>query len=171
MIEVALTRSHIKKLESFILNSTNGNLFILYKNIYILNNRNEFLIYKHFNVDLDKKILIRDNIDWYKTTFITNENIEDKIYLDSVSFPLNIYEKGIYLTHWRRGDSITLNANNIKITKKISDIFIDNKVSQIDKKYYPIVRNSKDEILWIPNLESNVITNSSATKQIFWIKN
>ena len=81
------------------------------------------------------------------------------------------YNKGVYLTHWKKGDSITLNKNKNKITKKISDIFINNKVSMIDKRYYPIVRDSNNKIIWIPNLESNLNDNSDSTKKIYWVKN
>ena len=64
-----------------------------------------------------------------------------------------------------------INKDNVEITKKISDIFIDNKVSLVDKKYYPILRDSNNQIIWIPKLESNLVQNLSFSKQIFWVEN
>ena len=147
-------------------------MFILYKNINVLNNRGVFLIYKDSCIDRNKKIEIKNNVKWYNTCFITKDSNEvTDNSLDSISCPLGTYNKGVYLTHWKKGDSITLNKNKNKITKKISDIFINNKVSLIDKRYYPIVRDSNNKIIWVPNLESNLIDNYETSKKIYWIKN
>tara|TARA_B100000029_G_scaffold151969_1_gene147066 strand:- start:747 stop:2057 length:1311 start_codon:yes stop_codon:yes gene_type:complete len=170
-VKIVISNSHIFQFEKFISDSIHGNLFVLYKNINILNNRGEFLIYKNSKVNLDRKILVEQNVRWYKTSFITKEDKRNINCLDSIKCPLDIYEKGIFITHWQKGDCMKINKDNVEITKKISDIFIDNKVSQVDKKYYPILRDSNNQIIWIPKLESNLVQNLSFSKQIFWVEN
>jgi len=170
-IKIKVSKAHIHNLENFISKSSNGNLFILYENINILNNRGEFLLYQNNSIDKNKKIEIKNRVKWYNTCFITKKtNKIGDSYLDYFSCPIMIYNKGVYLTHWKEGDCITLNTSENKVTKKISDIFINNKVSQIDKRYYPIVRDSNNKIIWVPNLQSNIIDESQSTKKIYWIK-
>ncbi len=62
--------------------------------------------------------------------------------------PLNLINNGSYISHWKKGDKIKLKNS----TKKISDIFIDNKISNYDKSYYPILRNNNGEVICVPNL-------------------
>ncbi|MDB4859869.1 tRNA lysidine(34) synthetase TilS, partial [Candidatus Marinimicrobia bacterium] len=52
------------------------------------------------------------------------------------------------ISHWKNGDKISLK----KYTKKISDLFIDNKIPNYDKLYYPIIRNRKGRVICVPDL-------------------
>ena len=45
----------------------------------------------------------------------------------------------------QKGDYVNCNNYN----KKLSDLFIDNKISNFNKKIYPIIRDEKNNILWI----------------------
>ena len=77
-----------------------------------------------------------------------NENGNDTLHLDSssVKLPLHVRNK-------KAGDFIELKGTNG--TKKVSDIFIDFKISKDDRNNYPIVVDSNDKIIWIPKLKKS----------------
>ena len=62
----------------------------------------------------------------------------------------SIYQKkiiqGIYVRNWQNGDKC------YKSSKKIKDIFINNKISSFDKIRYPIITDSNNQVLCVPNL-------------------
>ena len=77
-----------------------------------------------------------------------NENGNDTLHLLSseISLPL-------YVRNKREGDFIELKGMSGR--KKISDIFIDNKISKLERATYPVVVDSNDKILWIPKLKKS----------------
>ena len=74
-------------------------------------------------------------------------NGNDTMHINSkdVSLPL-------YVRNRKPGDVIFLKGNG---HKKVKDIFIDCKVSKEERDSYPIVVDSKDEIIWIPKLKKS----------------
>ena len=59
----------------------------------------------------------------------------------------------LYLRNKKDGDYIEMFGMNGK--KKIKDIFIEKKIPLEERKYYPILVDSNDNILWIPNLKKS----------------
>ena len=59
------------------------------------------------------------------------------------------------IDNWSHGDKCRI--KNKKYTK-VSDIFINNKLSLFHKKNYPILKHN-DNIIWIPNLYCSKIEN------------
>ena len=53
---------------------------------------------------------------------------------------------------WEYGDKVHLTNGN---HKKVSDIFIKNKISRFHKMIYPIIVDSDDKPIWVPNLWHN----------------
>ena len=84
------------------------------------------------------------NYFWYdsKISFKTPANNNINI------VPENLINNGSYISHWKNGDKISLKNS----TKKISDLFIDNKISNYDKLYYPILKSNKGNVICVPNL-------------------
>ena len=78
----------------------------------------------------------------------TNEDGNDICRLKSneLSLPL-------YIRNRKNGDFIKLKGTNGK--KKIKDIFIDKKIPKNIRNTYPIVIDSNDNILWIPNIKKS----------------
>lgn len=64
-----------------------------------------------------------------------------------IKLPLIIRSKNI-------GDKIKV--KNLRGTKKVKDIFIDNKIDLNKRENYPIVTDSNDVILWIPGLKKSI---------------
>jgi len=58
------------------------------------------------------------------------------------------YIDHLILDNWNYGDKCITNSGS---TVKVSDIFINNKLSLFEKKNYPIIKY-KNDIVWIPNL-------------------
>ena len=92
-----------------------------------------------------------------KFPFLWNEYIIKKlnnIELSNSTFaiPLDIYKKGLFVRHWRKGDVCysEFYKKNIKLKK----IFINNKVSLIDKYNLPIITDANNNIVCVPNLYS-----------------
>ena len=98
------------------------------------------------------------------TLFLLKRNSSRNIKDVCIKIDKKQLENGLYLTHWRNGDSIKHN----KFKKKISDLFIDNKISNFNKKFYPILRNNKDDILWVPKLSKADDSYSDKWYYLIW---
>ena len=73
----------------------------------------------------------------------------------------------MYVDKWKNGDKC-ISDNNYSI--KVSDIFIDNKLSIFHKENYPIVKYL-DKIIWIPNLyRSNIFNLDNGSNEFFSFK-
>lgn len=59
----------------------------------------------------------------------------------------------IFIREKKQGDYIILKGINKR--KKVSDIFIDCKIPKKNRESYPIIIDSNDNILWIPNLKKS----------------
>ena len=146
--------------------SNQGKFFIISKDIYIQSERNKFILYINSDIKKDLKIMIKkQNTLWYGTSF--NFYKENPFHGDNtIKIPTNLLNKGLYITHWEYGDSLYHNNMN----KKVSDIFINNKISNYKKKYYPIVRDKQNNILWIPNIVNKFYTENKDVLYANWIE-
>ena len=150
-IVVINTKSHWKNLYKFMLTSKQGSLFIIFNNIFIQKDRNNFILYVNKSVNKDLRIrLKKESVNWYGTSFDFYKKETFKSGYNA-RIPLKLFDDGLFLTHWKYGDKLLDNGMN----KKISDIFINNKISNYDKKFYPIIRDNSNNILWIPNILDN----------------
>lgn len=73
------------------------------------------------------------------------------LYTKELSLPL-------YIRNARKGEKIVLKGLNKH--KKISDIFIDEKISKFDRKNFPILVDSEDKIVWIPMVKKSIFCKS-----------
>ena len=78
--------------------------------------------------------------------------------------PENLINNGSYISHWKNGDKISLKNS----TKKISDLFIDNKISNYDKLYYPILKSNKGNVICVPNLATMYYNEFDESKCVFF---
>ena len=73
--------------------------------------------------------------------------------------------KKITVDFWKHGDKC---VDDRGISRKVSDVFINNKISIFEKRYYPIIKYN-NEIIWIPNLiKANIETNQEDKILIVW---
>ena len=59
----------------------------------------------------------------------------------------------LYVRNKKNGDKMEVKGLNG--SKKISDIFIDSKIKPSDRNIWPVVLDSKNQIVWIPGLKKS----------------
>ena len=109
----------------------------------------------------DKDIVIEDFIFYYNNK--DGDNTNSCIYLNSseISLPLKIRSV-------KAGDK--MQVKNLNGNKKISDIFIDEKVPKAKRSTYPIVVDAKNTVLWVPNLKKSQFSKDKSEKYDIIIK-
>ena len=143
---------HIKDIIKIIANSK-PNLYIdlpknkicikEYDKLYIKDKINNNPNYK---IKLDNKV-IKNNFTIEKIDK-AEENGNDICRLNSKNIKLPLY-----ITNKKDGDYIEVLGLNGK--KKIKDIFIDKKIPKEKRKEYPILIDSQNKVLWIPNIKKS----------------
>jgi tRNA(Ile)-lysidine synthetase-like protein len=168
-INVIKRKDYWKSLNDFFIKSIHGSKFVIDNNLILLSNRNEYIVYNKKDSSNQNNAKIISSTNWYDTFFVldTKNSFKSNLILDVFRCPQEIINQGLYVTHWNRGDKMRINN---KMTKKVSDIFINNKLSLYDKKIHPIIRNDKQEILWIPKLESGKFEEHNLAN-VYWINN
>ena len=139
---------------NFINNSKTGSFFILSEEVSALSDRDNIILFNKSILDIgnenrcelsygcEESILGKINIMKSSKIKVNNKN---EYLIDRDKF-----EKGLFVRNWREGDKVLLK----KGTKKVSDLFIDFKVSLIKKNFYPIIEDFDSNIVWIPGLFS-----------------
>lgn len=74
------------------------------------------------------------------------DNFICRLSSNDVKFPLHVRTR-------RDGDK--MNVKGMLGSKKINDIFIDNKISMEDRDLWPIVVDSDEKIVWLPGLKKS----------------
>ena len=59
----------------------------------------------------------------------------------------------VYVRNKRNGDKMTIKG--MTGTKKISDIFIDDKIKTSERNAWPVVLDSEENIVWLPGLKKS----------------
>lgn len=121
------------------------------------------LLTKEYNqIHIKKKNKIIDNNE-YKIEFNNNiiiDNLIFKIVQEEKTDDNNICRLNkeqiklpLYFRNKKNGDYIILKGSNHK--KKVKDIFIEKKIPLNKRKTYPILVDSNDNIIWIPNIKKS----------------
>ena len=138
-------KSFWKEVCRFIEKSKTGSIFELSENILILKNREGFFIYDDnlLKEIKDARVRLESDFNWgfgkisCLEANIQKNNIKDEIFVDKKTF-----NEGLYIRKWRHGDRI--------VNKKISDLLIKMKIPLFIKQKYPIIEDSKGNIIWVP---------------------
>lgn len=96
---------------------------------------------------IEDKVLLPQNhfIERVKTSALTNNYVT---YLNTKNLKLPLYVR-----NYCYGDQMTI--KNMKGHKKISDIFIDEKINYQERSQYPVVIDSTGEIIWLPGIKKS----------------
>ncbi len=86
------------------------------------------------------------NIDKINCCEEVSNNI---IRLDSKEICLPLYTRN-------RKDGDKMKVKGLNGTKKISDIFIDNKIKKNERNIWPVVLDAKNNIVWVPGLKKSI---------------
>lgn len=127
------------------------------------------------------KVIVREYKELYfykENHYIKNEEILDKnkvfnmfkIYLDKDgnldnNFVMRLSKKDVKLPLIIRTykDDDTIFLNNLG-TKKVKDIFKDSKVKEDIRKYYPIITDSNNKIIFIPGIKKSNLLKKKTDK-------
>ena len=122
-----------------------------YSKIYIKKKENKVLN----EIVLDKDIKLEDYIFYYNSQ--DGDNSNSCIYLNTSEITLPLKIRGVL-----PGDKMKI--KNLNGSKKISDIFIDSKVPKDKRSTYPILVDSKNTVLWVPNLKKSQFSKDKSQK-------
>ena len=121
-----------------------GKIFIKKKENKVLN-----------EIIFDKDTLLEDFILYYNSPDSDNSN--SCIYLDTSEIMMPLRIRSLL-----PGDKIKV--KNLNGSKKISDIFIDSKVPKDKRSTYPILVDSQNTVLWVPNLKKSQFSKDKSQK-------
>lgn len=147
-----ITEKHIQNILTMI-NSNKPNLSINipqskilvkeYNKLYIKNNIKEE---KKYKIIFEDTIKI-DNLEIKKVSEEESDgNNICRLNSKDIKFP-------IYIRNRKDGDYMILKNSNYK--KKIKEIFIENKLPISKRNNYPLLVDSDDKVLWIPNMKKS----------------
>lgn len=122
-----------------------------YGKIYIKKKENKVLN----EIVLDKDIKLEDYIFYYNSQ--DGDNSNSCIYLNTSEITLPLKIRGVL-----PGDKMKI--KNLNGSKKISDIFIDSKVPKDKRSAYPILVDSQNIVLWVPNLKKSQFSKDKSQK-------
>ena len=142
---------HIKNILNLINNPKPNITINMPNNIYVTKEYN-ILIFsnkysiKNYNIKFDKKVSINNFIIEQIEDTQLNGNDICRLNSNEISLPL-------YIRNKKDGDYIELLGLNKK--KKIKEIFIECKIPIRQRNNYPVLVDSKNNILWLPNLKKS----------------
>ena len=84
-----------------------------------------------------------------------NNNYICKINSSEVKLPL-------YVRNRKNGDKISVKGMNG--SKKVNDIFIDNKIPASERNLWPVVVDSENTIIWLPGLKKSKLDKTNNEK-------
>ena len=122
-----------------------------YNLLYMIKSDNQ----EEYEFEIKDKVVVPDGVievlkdSQEKDNFITYLNSED------INLPL-------YVRSIKIGDKMTI--KNMKDAKKIKDIFINEKVPVSKRKTWPIVVDSKGNVLWLPGLKKSQFDSQKSGK-------
>lgn len=142
---------HIKNILNLINNPKPNITINMPNNIYVTKEYN-ILIFsnkyniENYNIKFDKKVSINNfTIEQIENTSLNGNDI-CRLNSNEIRLPL-------YIRNKKDGDYIELLGLNKK--KKIKEIFIECKIPIRQRNNYPVLVDSKNNILWLPNLKKS----------------
>ncbi len=113
---------------------------------YLYFNKSHELVKKEYILKESLKLNEQESIIKIKTDNSKKSN--DLLRLDSkeITLPLKVRTR-------KKGDVMTL--KNVKGSKKVKDIFIDEKIPLEKRDQWPIVTDANEVILWVPGLKKS----------------
>ena len=104
-------------------------------------------IHSEYEIEIEKLVNL-PNGKIIEKIYDTEDNSNNVIKLNSKEITLPLYVR-----NKKNGDKIEVKGLNG--SKKISDIFIDSKIKPSDRNIWPVVLDSKNQIVWIPGLKKS----------------
>ncbi len=110
--------------------------------------------YNNYRYELKESVNLPDGIISVVDEIDNSSNYMTKLDSNEITLPIIIRNR-------KNGDKIEILGSG---TKKIKDILIDSKIDRYKRNIYPIVTDSKDNILWLPGLKKSKYDKSKGGK-------
>ncbi len=147
-----ITEKHIQNILTMI-NSNKPNLSInMPQSKILVKEYNKLYIKKNIKEEKKYKIIFENTtkIDSLEIKKVSEEESDGnnicRLNSKDIKFPL-------YIRNRKDGDYMILKNSNYK--KKIKEIFIENKLPISKRNNYPLLIDSDDKVLWIPNMKKS----------------
>ena len=159
---------HVKLILDLIYSKKSNSTVCLPHNIDVNKNYNLVTFSKEIKEVIDYNIELTNYVklpNGHNLSIVDNEESNNNFVcrLDTSEIKLPLYVRTRKL-----GDKMSL--KKINGSKKIKDIFIDCKVSTLERDKWPIVVDSEDKILWIPGVKKSKYTKLKNEKYDIIIK-
>ena len=166
----------VKKIVEYTLND------IYIDDLFLINDKHTELIMhmlkskkSNNKVDLPNNYQAIKSYNYYKIVKINKEEVYEYILDDALTLPNHMVIKKISNSQSKSNYVLRLNSQNIKLplkvrsrcngdkmevknlggTKKIKDIYIDEKIPIVQRDEIPIVTDSNNTILWLPGVKKS----------------
>lgn len=184
--KISIQRNIIRKL-LIELNGSNQNIRMAYIDdiigLFDLKNGREYIFKDYSFFKSYDKVIIRENVDNKKSQSVKLElgtiifgdfkissyltkNTNIKPSRNKMVFDSKILSHNLVLRRRENGDRIKLKG----FTKKIKDVFIDNKVLQIERDNYPILSDEENVYAILSLKRSNLYMKNSNSKEVLVIE-
>ena len=154
-----LSKNKWMSIYNFINSKNQGKSFTVSNYIEISKNNQYIYLYKSDSTIQNNKINSLGNhyyklgcLTVYKATKFLEFSNKEGICIPSY------YQSKLTIENWSYGDKFAIKNNK---NSKVSDLFINNKLSLFHKKNYPIIKY-KGRIIWIPYMYSSFILNNKS---------
>ena len=136
-----------------VINSEKPNVELILPNIRVVKEYNKLIFNVENNEVINYKEELKDTVDTPCGTIkLIDEDKNDKsnniIRLNSKDIKLPLYVRN-------RKDGDKIRVKNMDGSKKVNDIFIDNKVPKDIRDKYPIIVDSDDKVVFIPGIKKS----------------
>lgn len=148
---VKLSSKHVNMVIDFI-NKNKSNTISLPDNMYGIIEYNKFKIFKSqatsgYDIEFVDSVVLPNG----KKIYVDNNTLETSNYV--IHLNSNEIEYPLHVRNVKNGDKMTI--KNFIGTKKVNDIFTDEKISKIDRCNYPLVCDNSGQIIWIPGIKKS----------------
>lgn len=102
--------------------------------------------YEDYDCILKDEVVVPNGVIKYTTESSDTSNFCIRLNSKDVKLPLRVRNK-------KDGDRIRV--KNLDGTKKVSVVFINSKIDQSERDYWPILVDQNDTVLWVPGLKKS----------------
>ncbi len=145
--------THVDLMFNLIYSNKSNSCIHLPNNVIVMKVYNELSFnydeeeYSEYEVEISSIVNLPNGKIIEETTEI-NDNSNNIIRLNSKEIKLPLYVRN-------RHDGDKMEIKGLNGSKKIKDIFIDEKVKPNDRLLWPVVLDSEDNIVWLPGLKKS----------------
>ena len=145
--------AHVELIFNLISSNRSNSIVHLPNNLIVIKSYNEIIFTydeeqtDEYEIEISNVVSLPNGKIIEKVTDCTDTS-NNTIRLNSADLTLPLYVR-----NKRNGDKMEVKGMNG--TKKISDIFIDEKIKPSQRSSWPVVLDSKDNIIWLPGLKKS----------------